>query len=361
MKESTSSLFIVDSHLDLAYNAIVKGRDPRLGVAQIRAAEQPPGKDIATVGLPEMRQAGVGLIFPTLFVSPASAPFEREPNEHTYETPEQAHRLAVAQLDYYQRLIDEDESLRLVTDAAGLDEVVKSHENGDKPLLGFVLLMEGADGIREPAETEWWYERGVRLIGPAWDDTRYCAGAWRDSKQGLSKDGYALLEVMAGLGMILDLTHMSEVATFQALDTYAGPVVATHANSRAIVPTERQLSDQQIRLIGERDGIVGAVLANFFLLSGYVRGRKESVPVAQLVAHIDHVCQVIGDARHAGIGSDLDGGFGQRDIPDPMDSIADLPLIAAGLREKGYGDEDVAGIMGRNWVRLLERVWATSP
>jgi membrane dipeptidase len=203
-----------------------------------------------------------------------------------------------------------------------------------------------------------WHERGVRLIGPAWDDTRYCAGAWRDSKQGLSKEGYALLEVMDGLGMMLDLTHMSEVAAFQSLDAYQGLVVATHANARAIVPTERQLSDRQIRLIGERDGVIGAVLYNGFLKAGYTRGQKETVPVVQLVAHIDHICQLIGDARHAGIGSDLDGGFGQRDIPDPMDGIGDLPLIAAGLREKGYTEEDVAAIMGRNWVELLRRAWA---
>lgn len=123
------------------------------------------------------------------------------------------------------------------------------------------------------------------------------------------------------------------------------------------MPRERQLSDRQIKLIGERDGVIGAVLANFFLLPGYVRNQKESVPVAQLVAHIDHVCQVIGDARHAGIGSDLDGGFGRLDIPDPMDSIADMPLIAAGLREKGYAETDVAGIMGGNWVELLRRAW----
>jgi len=349
-------MFIVDAHLDIAHNALTKGRDPRLGVARIRANEPSP-KDIATVGLPEMRQAGVGLVFATLFVSPSSAPFDREPNEQTYDTPEQAHQLAMAQVDFYRRLVDEEEDLRLVTDRAGLDEVVRSHEDGERPLLGVVLLMEGADCIREPQEVELWYERGVRLIGPAWDDARYCAGAWRDSKQGLSKDGYALLEEMAGLGMILDLTHMSEVATFQSLDAYPGTIVATHANARAIVPQERQLSDRQIKLIGERDGVIGAVLANFFLLPGYVRNQKESVPVAQLVAHIDHVCQVIGDARHAGIGSDLDGGFGRLDIPDPMDSIADMPLIAAGLREKGYAETDVAGIMGGNWVELLRRAW----
>ncbi|MCZ2114718.1 MAG: membrane dipeptidase [Anaerolineae bacterium] len=350
-------MFIVDSHLDLAYNAIVKGRDPRLGVAQIRANEPPPVKNIATVGLPEMRRAGIGLIFGSIFVSPASAPFERDPHEFTYETPEQAHKLGMDQIDYYRRLVDEEEDLRLVTNTAELDEVVRSHEEGRKPLLGIVILMEGADPIRRPEEAALWYERGVRFIGPAWDDTRYCAGAWRDSKQGLTDDGRALLEVMADLGMVLDLTHMSEVATFQSLDSYPGPIVATHANARAIVPTERQLSDRQIKLIGERDGMIGAVLCNSFLRPNYVRNAKESVPVSQLVAHMDHVCQVIGDARHSGIGSDLDGGFGMLDIPDPMDSIADMPMIATGLQEKGYGEADIAGIMGMNWVEFLRRVW----
>lgn len=353
-------MFIVDSHLDIAYNALVKGRDPRLSMAAIRAAEPPPVKSIATVSLPEMRRAGVGLVFATIFVSPSSTPFEREPNEMTYDTPEQAHAMGAQQIDYYRRLIDETDDLRLVTDAAGLDEVVRSHTPGGQPLIGFVLLMEGADPIRVPEEVEWWHERGVRLIGPAWDDTRYCAGAWRDSKQGLSKDGYALLEAMADLGMMLDVTHMSEVGSLQSLDAYGGYVVATHANARSLVPTERQLSDRQIRLIGERDGMIGAVLFNAFLKPSYTRGQKKSVPVAQVVAHIDHVCQIIGDARHAGIGSDLDGGFGQADIPDPLDSIGDLPLIAAGLRERGYAEPDVAGIMGLNWVELLRRAWGAA-
>ena len=353
-------MFIVDAHLDLAYNALNKKRDPRRKLTEIRAAEAPEYKrGIPTVSFSAMRRGGVGLAFATLFNTPQNDPFpDGSQEDEKYATAEDAHRLGMKQLDYYHRLVDEDETLRLVTDATTLEEVVASHaDETSRPLLGLLLLMEGADCIRVPEETELWHARGVRVIGPAWDDTRYCAGAWRDSKQGLSKEGYALLEVMAGLGMILDLTHMSEVATFQALDAYAGTVVATHANARAIVPTERQLSDRQIKLIGERNGVIGAVLANFFIQPGYVRGRKESVTVADLVAHIDHVCQVIGDAKHAGIGSDLDGGFGQRDIPDPMDSIADLPLIADALRAKGYSEEDVAGIMGGNWLALLRRAW----
>jgi membrane dipeptidase len=355
-------MFIVDAHLDLAYNALQKGRDPRRKLTELRAAEAPEYKrGIPTVSFSAMRRGGVGLVFATLFNSPQDNPFpDGSDEDETYATPEQAHRLGMQQVDFYRRLVDEDESLRLVTDVATLDEVVASHDGAsERPLLGLLLLMEGADHIRAPEETEQWRDLGVRVIGPAWDDTRYCDGAWRGSKRGLSPDGRRLLDVMGDLGLILDLTHMSEIAALQALDAYAGPVVATHANARALVPTERQLSDKQIRLIGERDGVIGCVLFNAFVRAGYRKGdSKTLVTLDHLVAHIDHVCQLIGDARHAGIGSDLDGGFGAADIPTPLDSIADLPLIAGALRERGYSEADVAGIMGGNWVALLRRTLA---
>jgi membrane dipeptidase len=355
-------MFIVDAHLDLAYNALQKGRDPRRKLTELRAAEAPEYKrGIPTVSFSAMRRGGVGLVFATLFNSPQDNPFpDGSDEDETYATPEQAHRLGMQQVDFYRRLVDEDESLRLVTDVATLDEVVASHDGAsERPLLGLLLLMEGADHIRAPEETEQWRDLGVRVIGPAWDDTRYCDGAWRGSKRGLSLDGRRLLDVMADLGLILDLTHMSELAALQALDAYPGPVVATHANARALVPTERQLSDKQIRLIGERDGVIGCVLFNAFLRAGYRKGdSKALVTLDTIVAHIDHVCQLIGDARHAGIGSDLDGGFGAADIPTPLDSIADLPLIGGALRERGYSEADVAGIMGGNWVALLRRTLA---
>ena len=352
-------MFIVDAHLDLAYNALQKKRDPRRKLAELRAAEAPEFKrGIPTVSFSAMRRAGVGLVFATLFNSPQDDPFpDGSDEDERYTTPEEAHRLGMQQVDFYRRLVDEDESLRLVTDKATLEEVVASHRGERaRPLLGLLLLMEGADHIRAPVETELWREAGVRVIGPAWDDTCYCDGAWRGSQRGLSLDGHRLLDVMADLSLILDLSHMSEKASLQALDAYAGPVVATHANARVLVPTERQLSDEQIRLIGERDGVIGCVLFNAFLRAGYRKGdSKELVTLDHVVAHIDHVCQLIGDARHAGIGSDLDGGFGAADIPTPLGSIADLPLIAGALRDKGYSEDDVTGIMGGNWVDLLRR------
>lgn len=352
-------MFIVDAHLDIAYNALNFGRDLRHSLSELRQAEK--GKDsqrgIATVALPELQRAGVGLVFGTLFVAPATSPIARSDEIKAYHDADEAHQLAMAQLDYYHRLADEEARIRLVGDLAALDEVVASHRpdhEGD-PLLGIVPLMEGADPIRRPQEAEAWYERGLRLVGLAWDDTRYAAGAWRGSG-GLTDDGYRLLEVMADLGLVLDLTHMSEEATLQALDRYEGSIVATHSNARALVPGQRQLSDDQIRRLGERDGVVGVVLYNVFLRSGHHKGgAKEDVTLDHVVAHIDHVCQVLGDAKHVGIGSDLDGGFGAVDVPAELDSVADLPLVVDRLRDRGYEEEDVANVMGGNWLNVLRR------
>jgi membrane dipeptidase len=256
-------------------------------------------------------------------------------------------------------LADEVENIRLVGTQRDLDEVVASHQSdgGDapEPLLGIIPLMEGADPIRHPEEVEYWYERGLRLVWLAWDDPRYASGAWRGNRTGLTKEGHQLLEIMAEFPFILDLTHMSEKASLEALDRYEGPVAATHSNARRLVPGERQLSDSQIRRIGERDGVIGMVMCNSFLRPNYRRGDpKELVTLDHVVAHIDHICQILGDSEHVGIGSDLDGGFGVDHIPAEMESVADLRLISAHLLGHGFEQDDVANIMGSNWIRLLQ-------
>jgi membrane dipeptidase len=353
-------MFIVDAHLDLAYSAVNFNRDLRQPLAVVRRQELDPGpRGITTVTFPELQRGGVGLIFGTLFVLPAESAVTGLGDVVTYATPDEAHQQAMTQLDYYRNLADAGEQLRLVGDRAALEEVVASHQNeGAAPLLGIVPLMEGADPIREPEEAELWYERGLRLVGLAWDDTRYAAGAWRGSG-GLTEDGQRLLELMADLGFIVDLTHLSEKASHQVMDRYEGPVVATHNNARALVPGERHFSDEQIRRLGqERDGMIGVVLYNRFLRAGHSKGDpKELVTLDHVVDHIDHICQLLGNAGHVGIGSDFDGGFGAADIPAEMDSAADLPLLAGRLQARGYTPENIEAIMGGNWLAFLRRVW----
>lgn len=352
-------MLIVDAHLDIAYNALEDGRNPLLTVEQIRSSEpKAPSSGRASVSFPQLRDAGAALVFGTIFVMPASSPMAQD-TRLVYTDANSAFKLGMQQLDYYHRLVNVEENrLRLVGSQATLEEVLSSQQGQDEPLLGIVPLMEGADPVRAPEELELWFEKGVRLIGLAWDDTRYAAGAWRGSGHGLTKEGRALLEVMHEYRVILDLTHMNERASLEALEQYEGPVAATHSNCRALVPGERQLSDTQIRAIGERDGVIGVVLFNSFLRAGYKKGdRKESVTLDHVVAHIDHICQTLGNARHVSIGSDMDGGFGAADIPAELDTSADLPLIASSLRSAGYDESDIRQIMGANWINLLQSAW----
>jgi membrane dipeptidase len=349
---------IVDAHLDIAYNAIKYGRDPLLSVQQLREQEKPDAfRGTATVSFPALREAGAVIIFGTVFTFPerAAALMGGGDTTLTYRDVRQAHQMAMDQLDYYHRLADvEQNRVRLVTDLASLEEVTGAQPDDGDPLLGIVPLMEGAEPIREPAELELWVEKGLRAVGPAWDDTRYAAGSWRGSRYGLTRDGMQLLEAMASYQLLLDLTHMNEVAALEALDRYDGPLMASHSNVRALVPGQRQLSDVLIRRIGEHNGVIGIALYNAFLRANHHKGDpKQLVTLDHVLAHVDHICQLLGDAQHVSLGTDMDGGFGAEDIPSPLDSTADLPLLAGRMRDYGYGDEDVSSIMGGNWLRLL--------
>jgi membrane dipeptidase len=217
--------------------------------------------------------------------------------------------------------------------------------------------MEGAEGVREPAELEEWWQGGVRLIGPAWASTRYCGGTREPGP--LTPDGYALLDGMSEHGFILDISHMDEQAALQTLDHYPQAVVASHANANALLKgldTNRHLSDRVIRLLVERDGVVGVVPINPFLKAGWRLGDpRQEVTLQHVVAQIDYICQLVGDAWHVGLGTDYDGGLGLQSAPAEIDSIADLQKLSPLLAEKGYTEEHIRAIFGENWISLLKR------
>ena len=217
------------------------------------------------------------------------------------------------------------------------------------------MLMEGAEGVRSPAELEEWYTGGLRLIGPAWAGTRFCGGTREPGP--LTAEGHALLEGMAQFGFILDLSHMDEKAALQALDVYPGNIVATHANALALLKgsdSNRHLSDRVLQGLLERDGISGVVAYNGFLRADWKRGdRRDLVGLRQVAAQIDYICQMAGDARHVGLGSDFDGGFGWQSVPAEINTIADLQKLAPLLEEMGYTQADIAAILGENWIARL--------
>jgi membrane dipeptidase len=358
-------MLIVDGHEDLAWNMLTFGRDYTQSVMETRAREMdteiPAQNGHTLLGLPEWIRGRVAVIFATLFAAPARrryGPWDIQ----CYSDTEEAHRLYMANLDTYKRLVDErSDAFQIISSQADLDLVLASWE-GDEPLtprIGLVLLMEGADGVREPAELAMWFEAGVRICGPAWSGTRYAGGTQEPGP--LTDCGRALLDVMADLGMMLDLSHMTDEGVREAVDRFEGPLIASHSNPLARLPhspiPERHMSDVALRSVAERGGVIGIMLQNEFLKDGWtLSDGREAVAIGDVVAAIDHVCQVVGDAAHVGIGSDFDGGFGLEKVPKDLDTVADLRFIGDALNSRGFTSRDVEAILGGNWLNLLYRV-----
>lgn len=350
MTNPTSKHFIVDAHQDIAWNKLALQRDFLESVADKRAHEgaQPAhGEGSAVVGLPELLAGNVRVIFATLYVAPASP--DRTGWGKTYSTPQEAHDQAMEQLAYYGMLAA-DPRVALITTRGDLERVV----DADPPRVGLIFLMEGADPIVAPEQTSEWFDAGVRVIGPAWSQTRYSGGTRAPGP--LTDLGRALMPQLERAGMILDTSHMAEQSFFDALELFHGAVIASHSNCRAFVNTDRQLSDEMIRAIIARDGVIGAVMYNNFIQADWAKtAKKDAVTLTDVVKHTRHVCDLAGDARHVGIGTDFDGGFGMESTPREIDTVADLQKFADALSAASFNDADIANVLGGNWIRLLRR------
>jgi membrane dipeptidase len=358
-------MLIVDGHLDLAWNGLQWNRDLRIPVHTTRVRESHmPGKGRAqsTVALPELCQGRVALCFATLLARSTSQPIPHL----DYASPAQAYGVAQGQLAYY-RALEREGLVRVVTNLLELDDHIGEWESWeaasqpnleDAPSLGLVVSMESADAILNPSQLPAWWEAGLSMIGPAhYGLGRYAGGT--GTEEGLTPLGRTLLAEMEHLGLLLDLTHFSDLAFWEALEAYEGPVLASHNNCRALVPHQRQFSDVQLRAIFELDGVIGVALDAWMLQPGWIVGQTthEQVTLSNVVDHIDYICQLAGNSRHAAIGSDLDGGFGREQSPRDLDTIADLQKLPGLLAARGYTDDDVAAIMHGNWLNLLRRSW----
>jgi membrane dipeptidase len=355
---------IFDAHLDLAWNALDWNRDLRRPVADIRRREVELGmtgksRGQGTVSFPELRRGGVGLFIATLL--PRLLRANLMPALQRYESMEAAHAAARGQMAYY-RTLERQGLLRWIKDAPALKAHVEAwHKDSDGQPLGFILSMEGADSVLSPEEVGEWYEAGLRIIGPAhYGVSPYAHGTGTEG--GLFPPGRPLLREMERVGMILDVTHLSDASFDEALDAYGGPVLASHHNCRALVPDQRQLTDEQIRRLVARGAVIGSALDAWMLVPGWVRGKTRpedvGVELEHMVDHIDHVCQLAGNCRHAAVGTDLDGGFGREQSPADLDTIADLARLPDLLRERGYDADAVTGILHGNWVRFFRDAWS---
>ena len=351
-----------DAHLDLSLNALEYNRDLRLPVHEIRRCEKGmndlKGRAAGTTAFPEMRQTEMGICVATQLAGcmKGARPMA------DWMSPEQAYAQTQGQLAWYQAM-EEAGQMRQIIDLPGLEEMIAlwtdGQSNEEKP-IGYILSLEGADSIRSVSHLERHWEQGLRAMGPAhYGVCRYALG--HDQIGGLAAEGKDLIREMDRLGMILDVTHLSDGCFWDALDLFEGTVWASHSNCRALVPDSRQFSDDQIKKLIERGAVIGAALDAWMMIPGWVRGKTPpqatGLKLEVLCDHIDHVCQLAGNALHSGIGSDLDGGFGIEQTPVDLDTIADLSRLPDMLAKRGYSQTDVENILHGNFLRLLKKAW----
>lgn len=342
-------------------NAMEWNRDLTRPIEEIRAREaslkDKKDRGRGTVTLPEMRRGRVGICVATQ-IARFVAPDNPLPG---WFSPQQSWAQTQGQLAWY-RAMEEAGQMVQIRDRAGLDAQVRVWEGeppADSP-IGYILSLEGADSILTPRHLERAYEQGLRAVGPShYGPGRYAMGT--DATGGLRPGGRELLKEMGRLGIILDVTHLCDDSLAEALDWYEGPLWASHSNCRALVPHNRQFNDEQLRLLIQRGAVLGGALDAWMLIPGWVRGtttpENSGVALRHVVDHIDHVCQVAGNAEHSGIGSDLDGGFGREQSPGDLDTIADLNKLVGLFLERGYSQSDIDKIMHGNFVRFLRNVW----
>jgi membrane dipeptidase len=371
------TVLIVDAHLDLSMNALEWNRDLTRPIEEIRARERTwtdkPDRGRSTVSFPEMRRGCVGLCAATLIARYVSAD-NPLPGWHS---PEQAWAMTQGQLAWY-RAMEERGELTPIADRTALDRHVARWSQRELPLntelpaskerppeggshaIGYVLSLEGADSIVTLAHLERVYAQGLRALGPA----HYGPGVYAQGTNAcgdLGARGRELLREMDSLGIILDVTHLCDESFRDALDHFHGPVWASHSNSRSLVPHGRQFSDDHLSELVQRNAVIGVAFDAWMLVPGWVRGEstpgRAGVTLESVANHIDHICQIAGNARHCGIGSDLDGGFGREQCPSDVETIADLAKLPALLATRGYSQEDVQLIAHGNFLRFLRNAW----
>ena len=352
MQTNLSSLPIVDSHLDLAENVTLFGQDLTLSIAERRALEKRTSGQ-ATVSLPELERGGIAVVFAT--VTPGflaqDVGEDFEPHSALYHSPQEAEAQALKQIELYQNW-EKQGRIRLLYSVNDLEHHLKLWQADRKP--GLVLLMEGADPIVSVGDLPKWWQRGLRMIGLTYGDTQYGTGVASGNQPsrpgGLTPAGVELMHRMAGLGFIWDISHLAEEGVWQGLEMKFPRVCASHANARALTPTNRHLSDAVIRALAERQGVIGLVLYNAFLEPRWRKDRSLVVTLAEhLRRHADHIAGLVG-WQHIGIGSDLDGGFGLEESPLEIDTEADLYKVGAVLPAEAR-----AAVLSTNWLDFLRR------
>jgi len=314
---------IIDGHTDYVLSLLETGRDFLTE------------SDSGHVDLPRARRGNVAAMLSAVFIRDAYLP-------------EQALARTLRAVD---RLLETTAAsggrMQLVTNVAELERCLRDGT------FGAILHFEGAEAIDpEFAVLRLGYRLGLRSLGLTWSRPNiYAEGVGPDDRgRGLTHLGRALVRACNELGVLLDVSHLNDAGFWDVIECSTQPVVASHSNCRALCPVPRNLTDEQIRALAAKGGLLGINFHVGFLRAG--AERPEDVSLGDVIAHIDHVAELVG-VDYVAFGSDFDGATMPRDLPD----VAALPRLVEALLRHGYDDAAVSKICYENWLRVFRTVW----
>jgi membrane dipeptidase len=314
---------IIDGHSDFVLSLLETGRDFLVE------------SDEGHVDLPRAQRGRLGAMLSAVFVR----------NEYL---PAQALARTMRGVDRLRATVARSRgAMEIVTDVDQLERCL------DRGVFGAILHFEGAEAIdAEFAVLRLSYDLGLRSLGLTWSRPNIFAEGVgpEDRGGGLTKLGRELVRACNEMGILIDVSHLNDAGFWDVLEESTRPVVASHSNCRALCAVERNLTDDQIRALAEKDGLVGI---NFHL--GFIRQgaeRPSDVTLDDVIAHIDHIVQLVG-VDHVGFGSDFDGAT----MPAELADAAQLPRLVEALARHGYDEQALRKISRDNWLRVFRAVW----
>ncbi len=355
-----------DAHLDLACLALNR-RDMLVPLPADTSAIGP--FEPASVTLPELAAGNVRFALATVFTEPDGSDAVGYPAGDAAR----AHAVGRAQIEAYLTWrdmglvsIDVPDCLRAepgigeIRGGMGVSSVVpvplEKRIGRLSNTLHIGVLIEGADPIRTPDELAWWKDRGACAVGLTWARlSRYAGG--NTTETGITDLGRALVREIDRLGLVHDASHLSDRSFGELLDLTDRRIVASHSNCRAIVDpsgrNQRHLTDEQIRTIVSRGGVIGLNLYSKFLRPA---GKEGRATIDETIAHVERVCDLAGTRAHVGLGSDADGGFSALALPEGIDRPRDFAILLDALSARGWTGDEIAGFAWKNWARF----WGTT-
>jgi membrane dipeptidase len=309
--------------------------------------------------LPAAREGGLaGGLFAVFPCSPfrgADNPFAVD-----YVTPPDGREVLAEALAMVDRLgaiaRDSDGAVRVVREAATLDACL---DHGDGSLAA-VLHVEGAEAIDPGLERlGGFHDSGLRSLGLTWSrpnafahGTTFDFPGSPDQGPGLSDAGHALVQACNELHIVVDVSHLNERGFWDVAELSDAPLVASHSNAHALCPSPRNLTDDQLRAVGDSGGVVGI---NFCVAFVREDGADDpDTPLSAIAAHAAHVAEVAGVDAVA-LGSDFDGAT----MPHELDKATKLPALFDALRAFGFDEPELERIALDNWRRVLRATWGT--